>query len=163
MFKLDYEVVEGKQHDDALEGLVGEHVLQHLYAEFDDGKDTLVLSPHDMWQDVKARVPFESRRWFPASSKTFGKELNRLKQALAYKGFDVDRGTVGRGNAKRNVIKIARIDDVGSTGVDAGSTISDFIDPAQNGIGKPESARLEEVGSTGSTDSAPFSGIKKKK
>jgi hypothetical protein len=84
MFKLDYEVVEGKQHDDALEGLVGEHVLQYLYAEFDDGKNVLIKPPHDMWEEVKMRVPFDSRRWFPTSVATFGKELMRLKQAMAY-------------------------------------------------------------------------------
>jgi hypothetical protein len=163
MFKLDYEVVEGKQHDNALEGLVGEHVLEYLYAEFDDGKDVLLKSPHELWEEVKARVPFDSRRWFPTSSKHFGKDINRLKQALAYRGFDVDRGTVGRGNDKRNVIKIARIDDVGSIGVDTGSTGSSSIDPAENGVGKPESARPEGVGSTGSTESSTSSGIKKKK
>jgi hypothetical protein len=116
LFKLDYEVVEGKQHDDALEGLVGEHVLQYLYAEFDDGKDLLIKTPHDLWEEVRMRVPFDSRRWFPNSSNHFSKDLNRLKQALAYKGFAVERGTVGRGNDKRKVIKIARIDDLGSTG-----------------------------------------------
>jgi hypothetical protein len=163
MFRLDYEVVEGKQHEDALEGLVGEHVLEYLYAEFDDGKDVLLKSPHDLWEEVKARVPFDSRRWFPTSSKHFGKDINRLKQALAYKGFELDRGTVGRGNDKRNVIKIARIDDLGSTGVDAGSTDSDFVDPAESRIDKPESGRPGKVGSTGSTDSPSFSVIKKKK
>jgi hypothetical protein len=115
MFKLDYDLVEGGQHNSALESLVGDHVLQYLYAEFDDGKDVLIKSPHDMWEGVKIRVPLDSsRRWFPTSSQHLGKELNRLKQALAYKGFAADRGTVGRDNAKRKVIKITRLDDVGS-------------------------------------------------
>jgi hypothetical protein len=139
------------------------HVLEYLYAEFDDGKDVLVKAPHDLWEEVKSRVPFDSRRWFPSSSNRFGRELNRLKQALAYKGFDLDRGTVGSGNEKRKVIKIARIDDVGSTGVDSGSTGSGSIDPAGNRIDKPESARSERSGSTGSTESLPFSGNKKKR
>jgi len=75
MFKLDYEVVEGKQHDDALEGLVGEHVLQYLYSEFDDGKDVLVKPPHEMWEEVKARVPFDSRRWSRRASRPSAKSL----------------------------------------------------------------------------------------
>jgi hypothetical protein len=163
IFKLDYEVVEGKQHDDALEGLVGEHVLQYLYAEFDDGKDVLSKTTHDIWEEVKARVPFDSRRWFPTSSRSFGKELQRLKQALAYKGFEVDRGTVGRGNDKRKVIKITRLDEVGSSGVVLGSFDSEKNDPAESRIDKPESARSEGVGSLGSFDSPSLSGIKKKK
>jgi hypothetical protein len=163
MFKLDYEVVEGKQHDDALEGLVGEHVLEYLYAEFDDGKDVLARTTHDIWEEVKARVPFDSRRWFPTSSRSFGKELQRIKQALAYKGFDVDRGTVGRGNDKRNVIKITRIDEVGSSGVVSGSFEFEKNNPAESGVDKPESGRSEEVGSLGSFVSSTSYEIKKKK
>jgi hypothetical protein len=52
---------------------------------------------------------------------------------------------------------------VGSIGVDTGSTGSSSIDPAENGVGKPESGRSKRVGSTGSTESLPSSGIKKKK
>jgi hypothetical protein len=44
-----------------------------------------------------------------------------------------------------------------------GSTKSESLDPAENGIDKLESARPGEVGSMGSTDSTSFSGIKKKK
>jgi hypothetical protein len=163
MFKLDYSVVEGKQHDDALEGLVGEHVVQYLYAEFDDGKDVLLKAPKDLWEEVKMRVPLESRRWFPTSSNHFGRELNRLKQALAHKGFDIGRGTIGTGNAKRNVIKVARIDDVGSMRVDDGSTKSGSIDPAENGLGMPESPRRRGVWVDGSTKPLTSSGRKKKK
>jgi len=159
----DYEVVEGKQHDDALEGLVGEHVLQYLYAEFDDGKEVLLKAPKDMWEEVKMRVPLDSHRWFPSSSNRFGRDLNRLKQALAYKGFDIGRGTTGTGNAKRNVIKVARIDDVGSMRVDGGSTKSGSIDPAENGVGMPESPRREGVWVDGSTKPLTSSGRKKKK
>jgi hypothetical protein len=163
MFKLDYQVVEGKQHDDALEGLVGEHVLEYLYAEFDDGKDVLAKTTHDIYEDVKARVPFDSRRWFPVSSRTFGKELQRLKQALAYKGFAIDKGTVGRGNDKRYVIKITRLDEVGSSGVIMGSSDSETDYPTESRVDKPESARSGRVGSLGSSDSLPLSGRKKKK
>jgi hypothetical protein len=136
------------------------HVLEYLYAEFDDGKDVLAKTTHDIWEEVKARVPFDSRRWFPTSSRSFGKELQRLKQALAYKGFEVDRGTVGRGNDKRNVIKITRLDEVGSSGVALGSFDSEKNDPAEFHIDKPESARSEGVGSLGSFYSLPFSGIR---
>ena len=162
MFKLDYEVVEGKQHDDALDGLTASAVLDYLYAEFDDGKDVLVKPPHEMWEEVKARVPFDSRRWFPASVSTFGKELVRLKQAMAYKGFDIDRGTVGRGNAKRKVIKVTPLDNVGSAGVGMGSADSKVPDPAKSAEFAGTSSGSEEVGSAGSANSLPLSGIKKK-
>jgi hypothetical protein len=114
MFSLGYGYVEGGQHDAALDGLVGAYVLEYLYAEFDDGKPVLVKIPHDMWQEVKMRVDLDSRRWFPQSAETFGKELNRLKQALPYKGFGVDRGSVGRGRDKKRAIKITHIDEVGT-------------------------------------------------
>jgi hypothetical protein len=146
LFKMDYEVVEGKQHDDALEGLFAEHVLQYLYAEFDDGKEVLLQSTHDMWNEVKSLVPFDSRRWFPQSASTFGKELVRIKQALAYKGFEVGKGTVGRGNAKRSVIKVTPTDGVGQAGARTGQADFESPYPAENGVDKPESARPEEVG-----------------
>jgi len=79
LFELDYGHVEGGQHEAALEALAGDHILRYLYAEFDDGKDVLVRTPHDMWQEVKSRVDLDSRRWFPQSAEAFGKELNRLK------------------------------------------------------------------------------------
>jgi hypothetical protein len=156
-------VVEGNQHDDALEGLVGEHVLQYLYAESDDGKDVLLKSSHDLWEEVKLRVPIDSRRWFPTNASAFGKELVRLKQALTYKGFDVDRGTVGRGNNKKRVIKVTRIDEVGTRGDTTGTREFEVPVPAENRIDKPESDRSEEVGTRGTGDSLSSSGIKKKK
>jgi hypothetical protein len=156
-------VVEGKQHDDALESLVAEYVLPYLYAEFDDGKDVLIRPPHDMWEEVQAQVPIASRRWFPQSAATFGKELVRLKQALAYKGFDVDRGTVGRGNNKKRAIKITRIDDVGTAGDSTGTADFEVPVPAENRIDKPESARSEEVGTVGTADSPSFLNKKRKK
>jgi len=153
MFKLDYEVVEGKQHDDALEGLVGEHVIQYLYSEFDDGKDVLVKPPHEMWEEVKARVPFDSRRWFPTSVSTFGKELVRLKQAMAYKDFDVDRGTVGTGNNKKRAIKVTRIDAAGTAWDSSGTAEIASSCPSESGVDKPKSAPSKEVG-TGDSESA---------
>jgi hypothetical protein len=163
LYRLDYDLVEDKQHDDALDGLVASAVLEYLYSEFDDGKDVLIKIPHDMWEEVQARVPIASRRWFPTSAVHFSRELNRIKQALAYKGFAVDRGTVGRGNAKRKVIKVTRLDDVGSLGVGTGSLNSEVTDPAENRIDKPESARSEEVGSVGSVNSPSSLNNKKKK
>jgi len=163
MFKLDYEVVEGKQHDDALDGLTASAVLEYLYAEFDDGKDVLTKPTHDVWEEVKSRVPFDSRRWFPTNTSAFGKELVRLKQALAYKGFDVDRGTVGRGNDKQRVIKVTRIDEAGTRGNTTGTGGFESPVPTETRVGKPESARSGEVGTRGTGDSLPSHGIKKKK
>jgi hypothetical protein len=163
LFKMDYEVVEGKQHDDALEGLVGEHVLEYLYAEFDDGKDILLKSPHEFWEEVKALVPFDSRRWFPTSAATFGKELVRLKQALAYKGFEVDRGTVGTGNDKKRAIKVTRIDASGTAWDSSGTAEMPVSCPSESGVGTPKSAPSEESGTAGTANPRPFSGIKKKK
>jgi hypothetical protein len=162
LFKLDYEVVEGKQHDDALEGLVAEYVLKYLYAEFDDGKDVLIKSPHDLWEGVMALVPIASRRWFPQSAATFGKELVRLKQPLAYKGFDADRGTVGTGNDKKRVIKIARIDAPGTAWDSSGTAEIASPVPGESPVDKPKSAPLEEPGTAGTANPTFFSGIKKK-
>jgi hypothetical protein len=116
IFRLDYGYVEGGQHDAALESLTGDHILQYLYAEFDDGKDVLVITPHD----------------------------------LAYKGFGVDRGTVGTGNKKRRALEITRLDAAGSVWVSSGSVQNDITDPADITIDKPESARPETSGSVGS-------------
>jgi hypothetical protein len=155
--------VEGGQHEAALESLAGDHILRYLYDEFDDGKDVLVKTSHDMWQDVKSRVDIDSRRWFPQSAETFGKELNRIKQALEHKGFEISRGSVGTGNERRRAIKVARIDDGGSVRVSSGSVENDLTDPADMTIDKPKSARLGGAGSVGSVDSAPFSISKNKK
>jgi hypothetical protein len=161
MFKLDYNLVEGGQHEAALDSLAGAHILEYLCAEFDDGKSVLIKTSQDMWQEVKMRVDLDSRRWFPASAETFGKEVNRLKQAWAYKGFRADRGTVGTGNDKRRVIKITRVDVPGSVWVSSGSVQNDVTDPADIAIDKPESARSEGAGSVGSVLSTSFSDNKK--
>jgi hypothetical protein len=87
----------------------------------------------------------------------------RLKQAMAYKGFDVDRGTVGRGNDKKRAIKITRIDDVGTAGDSTGTADFEVPVPAENRIDKPENGRSEEVGTAGTADSFSSSEIKKKK
>jgi hypothetical protein len=162
MFKLDYSLVEGKQHDDALESLVGEHVLEYLYAEFDDGKDVLIKSPHELWEEVKRRVPLDSRRWFPQSAATFGKELVRLKQALAHKGFGVDRGSVGTGKDKKRVIKITRIDAAGTAWDSSGTAEIASPVPDESRIDKPKSVPSEEPGTAGTANPTSFSGIKKK-
>jgi hypothetical protein len=163
LFKLDYEVVEGKQHDDALDGLTSSAVLEYLYAEFDDGKDVLVKAPHDMWEEVKMRVPFDSRRWFPTNPSSFGKELVRLKQALAYKGFEVDRGTVGTGNNKKRATKVTRIDASGTAWDSSGTAEIASPVPAETRIDMPKSARSEEVGTAGTANPTSFLGGKKKK
>jgi hypothetical protein len=116
LFKLDHDQVELKQHEAALESVVGEALLKYLYAEFDDGKAELVLPKADLWLEAKLRVEPESRRWFPQSSAAFGKELSRLKQALAAKGFEVSDGLIGRGNTKKRVAKITRVDEAGTAG-----------------------------------------------
>jgi hypothetical protein len=110
MSKLDHDQVELKQHDAALESLVGAAVLDYLMAEFDDGKDELVLPKSDLYLEAKLRVDPESHRWFPQSAVHFGRELSRLKQALAFKGFALTDGFIGRGNGKTRVMKITRID-----------------------------------------------------
>lgn len=159
-FELDYGYVEGGQHDAALDSLTGAPILDYLYAEFDDGKDVLVKTSNDMWQEVKMRVDLDSRRWFPQSAETFGKEVNRLQQALAYKGFKVGRGHVGSGNDKRRAIKLTRIDTRGSVWASSGSVQNDSTDPADTMIDKPKSPRPEDRGSVGSVLSTSFSGNK---
>jgi hypothetical protein len=116
MFKLDHEQVELKQHDAALEAIAGAALMQYLYSEFDDGKSELVLPKADLYLEVKLRVEPDSRRWFPQSSAAFGKELVRLKQALAAKGFEVSDGWIGNKNNKQRAAKIVRIDEEGTAG-----------------------------------------------
>ena len=82
MFKLDHDQVELKQHDAALESIVGTALMEYLYDAFDDGQEEFILPKSDLYLDVKLRVEPESRRWFPQSTAAFGKELARLKQAL---------------------------------------------------------------------------------
>jgi hypothetical protein len=163
LFELDYARVEGGQHEAALESLAGDHILRYLYDEFDDGKDVLVKTPHDMWQDVKGRVDLDSRRWFPRSAESFGKELNRIKQAPAYKGFAIDRGTVGRGRDKKRAIKVTRIDDVGTVGDSLGTVENAKTVPTENPEFAGESSGSEGVGTVGTVFSRSSSVNKKRK
>jgi len=81
---------------------------------------------------------------------------------MAYKGFDIDRGTVGRGNDKKRAIKITRIDDVGTAGDSTGTADFEVPVPAKSRIDKPENGRSEEVGTAGTAKRSTSSGIKKK-
>jgi len=152
MFKLDHEQIELKQHDAALESIVGAAVLDYLYDEFDDGKDELVLTSHDLWINVKATVDLDTRRWFPQSAVSFAKELSRLKQSLAHKGFLVGQGRVGPRDKRRRAIKISRLDgDVGQVG-QMWSDENAPSDPHEIAIDKPKNPRFEGRGSGGSDD-----------
>jgi hypothetical protein len=162
IFRLDYGYVEGGQHDAALESLAATHTLEYLYAEFDDGKSVLIKTPHDMWQEVKMTVDLDSRRWFPQSAESFGKEVNRLKQALAYKGFGVDRGHSGTGNNKKRAMKTTRLDGSGTVWDSSGTVENGKTVPAENCIDKPESARPEDPGTVGTVLPTSFSGNKEK-
>ena len=116
MFKLDHDQVELKQHDAALETIAGTALMQYLYDEFDDGKQEIILPKADFYLEVKVRVEPESRRWFPQSSSSFGKEIVRLKQALAAKGFEVSDGWMGTKKNKKRTAKIVRIDEEATGG-----------------------------------------------
>jgi hypothetical protein len=48
--------------------------------------------------------------------------------------FGVDRGSVGRGNAKKRAIKIARLDDLGTGGDGLGTVENAKTVPAENPI-----------------------------
>jgi hypothetical protein len=159
IFRLDYGYVEGGQHDAALESLTGDHILQYLYAEFDDGKEELLKTTKDLWLAVKGRVDLDSRRWFPQSPEKFGKELKLLKQALSHKGFEIMDGTVGTGNAKRKANRIVRSAELGRFGqVQDARTY-----PDESSIDKPESAHPEGPGQVGQVLSSFSKGDRKKK
>jgi len=142
IFRLDYGYVEGGQHDAALDGLAAAHILEYLYAEFDDGKDVLIKTPHDLWEEAKMRVPIDSRRWFPTSAIHFGRELSRLKQALAYRGFGVVNGSTGTGNNKKRAIKITRLDGSGTDWDRSGTDKNVSSVPADIAIAKPKNLYL---------------------
>jgi hypothetical protein len=165
IFRLDYGYVEGGQHDAALDGLAAAHTLEYLYSEFDDGKREMKITPSELWLGVKARVDLDSRRWFPQSATHFSREVNRLKQALAYKGFAVESDSIGRGKDKKRAIRITRLDEAGTVnaGGDGKGTVNPEVTvPAGNRIDKPKSAPPEEVGTVGTVNSTSFSGNKEK-
>jgi hypothetical protein len=133
-------------------------VLSYLMAEFDDGKSELILPKADLWLETKLRVEPESRRWFPQSSRSFGKELSRLKQALRAKGFEVGDGYAGTGKNKKRVTRVARI-DVEATDENRWEQIKTEASVASN----PLQNTRKEAGGTDGTDNFASFPVRKEK
>jgi hypothetical protein len=166
---LDNQQVKIKQHDAALDSITGTALVEYLTAEFDSGKTEMLIVKTDLWQDVKAHVPLDSRRYFPQSARNFSGELNRLKPALAHKGFEIDDGHVGRGNAKQRAFRITYVGGEGPVDPErgrwgrSGDDENNIFVPIDIAIDKPKNPRSEQVGTMGTIKNHFYKDTYKKK
>jgi hypothetical protein len=114
-FATDWRTAEEQQYDTALDGVVGEALMDYLRSE----PDGVSKTPGELHRAVRAEVDMGSTRFFPQSANSFSRELNRLAPALEAKGWKVLHSSTGRGKDKKRIIEIVPTrDGIGDDGDD---------------------------------------------
>ena len=158
-FQKDWEAEEDRQHETALESILGAALRKHFEESFEpDAKwkkpvEVLTETPADMLRGVRAETELDAQRFLPKSASTFMREFNRLIPALEHMGYGIRQTTRGRGREARKIVEIWRKSSMpdpspdGSVGRSAGSaaclsgegTMQGYESVSQNSLDKGNS------------------------
>jgi hypothetical protein len=114
-FQEDWQAEEDRQHETALEGILGTALLNHFKESFEPEAhwrkpvEVLVETPEELLKGCRTHADLDVQRFLPKSASAFMREFNRLIPALQHKGYGIREGTKGKGRESRKVLEIWRV------------------------------------------------------
>lgn len=112
-FARDWAAVEEKQHEAALEGSPVAQAIRKLMQGKEDHEDTPAEMHSELTTVADGMGLGDSKEW-PKSSNWMWKKIKEAVPTLETFGIRAEKVTAGRGNDKRNVIRLTKPGGVGS-------------------------------------------------
>jgi hypothetical protein len=93
-FEADWETEEERQHETALDSIVGSALVDYLRSEFEPPSykkvpEVLTKTPAALFDSVRVEVNLDARKFFPQSTSSFMRDFNRHIPALEYLGYGI--------------------------------------------------------------------------